>query len=190
MKIEDEREAALRTRLSPKRFRHCRSVAKLAARIAEAHGVDPERARTAGLLHDAAKELPKDERKALLHRNTPEGPDDLRDYPALWHAQAGAVLAEKEFGVTDPEILRAIRYHPTGHESFGPIGHVLFVSDYCEPYQKNPHHEEITELALRDLDAAVLRVIRLKIEYLFHKGRTIHPAIVGYWNRMIAAQKE
>jgi predicted HD superfamily hydrolase involved in NAD metabolism len=190
MKVVDEWETRLRARLSAKRFRHCRNVAELAVRIARAHGIDPERARIAGLFHDAGKELPENEKKALLHRKKPQGPDDLRDYPALWHAYAGAVLAEEEFGIDDAEILHIIRFHPTGHETFGPLGHTLFVSDYCEPYQKNPHHKELTELAIRDLEAAVIRVIRLKIEYLFHKKRTIHPAIVGYWNKMMTSKKE
>jgi len=187
---EREREEKLEGMLSPKRFRHCLGVAELARRIARDKGVDPERAWTAGLLHDSGKELPPEAKRALLHRRTPQEPDTILEYPALWHAFAGAALAEDQFGIGDAEILHVIRHHPTGHPSFGLLGHALFIADYCEPNQKNPRHEKLADLALRDLEGAVLGVIAMKMEYLFHKKRTIHHDIVDYWNAVVSRKKE
>ena len=90
MKLE-AKEAQLRKSLSPKRFRHCQGVAGLAGRLARIHGLEPERARTAGLLHDAAKELPLEKRRAVLAKECPRDLAELEAYPALWHAHAGAV---------------------------------------------------------------------------------------------------
>lgn len=182
----DGLEAQLRQWLRPKRFRHSRAVADLACRLGLVHQIDPERARVAGLLHDIAKDLKAAERKTLLERQDPAALVEARDYPALWHAYAGAVLARNEFGVVDPEILAAIRHHPTGHASFGPLGHALFIADYCEPAQGNPDHEALLAEAMRDLEAAARGVIRHKIEYLWETGRSIHPAIVGYWNALVS----
>ena len=47
--------AQLRRELDPKRFRHTMGVARAAAQLAQAHGVDPAQARLAALLHDCAK---------------------------------------------------------------------------------------------------------------------------------------
>jgi predicted HD superfamily hydrolase involved in NAD metabolism len=184
----DELETKLRERLSPERFRHSKSVAELAHRLAEKAGTDPQNAWIAGLLHDAAKELPPDGRRLLLERESPHELADYDKYPALWHALASAILAQKDYNVADPEILSVIRHHPTGHASFGPLGHAVFVADYCEPHQGNPDHEALTKQALCDLRAAARGVIRRKIEYLWETGRSIHPAIVAYWNALVSRQ--
>ena len=51
----------VRSRLSDKRYEHTINVKKMAVKLAKHYGTDPEQAALAALLHDAAKELPKDE---------------------------------------------------------------------------------------------------------------------------------
>jgi HD superfamily phosphohydrolase YqeK len=43
----------------------------------------------------------------------------------------------REFGVTDGEVLHAIRHHTLGDPGFGPIGLILFVADFCEPGRRH-----------------------------------------------------
>ena len=50
----------VRSRLSDKRYEHTINVKKMAVKLAKHYGTDPEQAALAALLHDAAKELPKD----------------------------------------------------------------------------------------------------------------------------------
>lgn len=190
MKSRAELEGRLRALLSPKRFQHSAGVARISVRLAEIHGIEAGRAWVAGMLHDGAKDLPAGECASLLEREEPEVLIEFHDYPALWHAHAGAVLARKQFGVEDPEVLAAIRHHPTGHASFGPLGHALFIADYTEPEQRNPDHEALLQEAWRDLEAAARGVIRHKIEYLWETGRSIHPAIVDYWNVLVSPEKQ
>ena len=45
----------------------------------------------------------------------------------------GAYLAEKEAGITDPEILDAIRYHTSGRPGMTLLDKVIYVADYIEP---------------------------------------------------------
>ena len=54
----------VRSRLSDKRYEHTINVKKMAVKLAKHYGTDPEQAALAALLHDAATELPKDERRA------------------------------------------------------------------------------------------------------------------------------
>ena len=56
----------VRSRLSDKRYEHTLNVKKMAVKLAKRHGVDENRAALAALLHDAAKEISKDEMRALM----------------------------------------------------------------------------------------------------------------------------
>ena len=56
----------VRGRLSDKRYEHTINVKKMAVKLAKHYGTDPEQAALAALLHDAAKELPKDEMRAIM----------------------------------------------------------------------------------------------------------------------------
>jgi predicted HD superfamily hydrolase involved in NAD metabolism len=173
----DER---IRRVLSPERYRHCVGVAELAMRLAALHGVDPERLRAAGLLHDVAKELTAEEMERVFREHDETGFEEMADLPKLWHASVSAILAEEDYGVADREVLDAIRHHPTGHPSFSTLGDLLFVADYCGPGRPAEGGEEIARQAETDLEGAVLEVIRRKIEYLRQRGRNIHPGILDY----------
>ena len=56
----------VRSRLSDKRYEHTINVKKMAVKLAKHYGTDPEQAALAALLHDSAKELPKDEMRAIM----------------------------------------------------------------------------------------------------------------------------
>ena len=55
------RKAELKTRVSSKRFKHIMGVADTCEQLAEQYGVDPKKARLAGLLHDWDKGMNDDE---------------------------------------------------------------------------------------------------------------------------------
>ena len=82
----DERKQLLAARLKPSRFRHSLGVAETAAQLAARFGVDAEAARTAGLLHDCAREFPNEAMRAEADkRQIPYGPIE-RAMPLLLHA--------------------------------------------------------------------------------------------------------
>ena len=62
----DEAKRLAKKNLSPKRYEHTCNVRKLAVKLAKAHGADEKKAALAALLHDIAKELPRD-RFCLLY---------------------------------------------------------------------------------------------------------------------------
>ena len=57
----DEAKALVKSRLSEKRYKHTINVKKMAVKLAKRWGADPEKAAMAAILHDSAKELPKQE---------------------------------------------------------------------------------------------------------------------------------
>lgn len=83
----------------------------------------------------------------------------------LWHAPVGAFLVEKEVGLTDEDILNAIRYHTSGRPGMSSLEKVIYVADYIEPGRKFPGVEEVRELAEQDLDKALLQALKIRLAF-------------------------
>ena len=85
-------------------------------------------------------------------------------------------MAEHEYGVEDPDILSAIRWHTTGHPDMTPLEKIIFVADYIEPNrQQAPHLKTIRHLAFMDLDEALRVILKDTLDYL----DSIHGEIDG-----------
>ena len=61
MITEQEAKRLAKRNLSEKRYAHTMNVRKLAVRLAAKNGVSKEKAALAAILHDIAKELPRNE---------------------------------------------------------------------------------------------------------------------------------
>ena len=90
-----------------------KGVMETAVILADRFGADPVKAELAAILHDVAKYWPVQK----LHQMMVEhalSEELLRYDKQLWHAEVGAFVAEHEYGVTDTDVLNAIRYHTSG----------------------------------------------------------------------------
>jgi len=157
------------------RYAHVVRVARLAERLAVAHGVDPRRARIAGLLHDLAR-LYSAER--LLHECAERGlgiDAFERATPIVLHARLGAELARERFGVEDPAILSAIRKHTVADAVMSPLDVVLYLADGLEPGRDFAERPALAALAFEDLDGALRAVLASSIAYLRERGQPISP---------------
>jgi predicted HD superfamily hydrolase involved in NAD metabolism len=172
--VEGSREEKLAALLTEKRYAHSVSAAAEAARLAPYYEVDEEKAYTAGLLHDCGKDLPYKDAKALPF--TPGFEPDAEELAskALIHGPASAALAAEVFGVDDPEILGAVRYHITGRPDPSPMDFVVMAADCIEPAREFPGAEKLRELATVDPDAAVVAWILLKVESATRDGDKPH----------------
>jgi predicted HD superfamily hydrolase involved in NAD metabolism len=132
--------------------------------LAPYYEVDEERAYTAGLLHDCGKDLPYEDAKALPFSPGLEPDAEELANKALIHGPAGAALAAEVFGISDPEILGAVRYHITGRPDPAPMDFVVMAADCIESTREFPGAEKLREVATADLDAAVVAWILLKVE--------------------------
>ncbi len=164
-----------RGRLSAERYGHTLRVAQTAERLARLHGLDPRRARLAGLLHDAAREMPPERLLELAERwGVPVGPFERRN-PKLLHGPVAAELVRRELGLSDEEVLRAIREHTTGSPGMGPLSLALYVADKIEPGRDYPSVKKLRELARADLREAALEALRRAVAYNERRGRKTHP---------------
>lgn len=157
--------------LTMKRLLHSLNVCRLAVELAAAHRLPLETAAVAGILHDCAKDLPAPE----VMRLAEQAGDPLLMQPALAHGPAGAILAARQFGITDPEIMHAIQCHTTGCNDMSALDRIIFIADKVEPARTYQHLDEIRRLAPTDLNAA-MRVCLDEIGYfLDREGIPAHP---------------
>jgi len=170
----DDAESYARERLSDKRYAHTLRVAETAEHLAKLHGLDPERARLAGLLHDTAREVGKEELLRVAEEDgLPVGGFE-RERPILLHGPVAAELAMEDLGVEDGEILDAVRAHTTGEPGMGPLALALFVADKIEPGRGQPGVEDLRELASVSLHRAARAALEDSISYNERRDRPAH----------------
>lgn len=189
MRTDSECIEIIKGRLKEQRFIHSLNVADCARELAIKFGADPQKAYTAGILHDSCKNLePSVQLQYLLENNV-----ELSEYelaaPKLFHAICGAVFAEKEIGCTDKEILDAIRYHTTGRSNMSLLEKVVFIADFIGKERDYDGVEIMREKASRSLDEAIIEGLSFTIIDLIKKERLVHPDTMGAYNAALLAYK-
>lgn len=165
--------------LSEKRWQHTKNVKKMAVKLAKHYGADPEKAAMAAILHDAAKELPRERLlqifadNAIIAENAPQRP------APVWHGVAAAILAETEWGVTDPEILSAIRCHTTGKPGMSLLDKIIYMADMTSAERNFPGVEKLRKDELKDLDKTLCGALKQSIDFVKEKGGALDPMTVA-----------
>jgi predicted HD superfamily hydrolase involved in NAD metabolism len=163
-----------RSRLSKKRYTHVLGVADTAERLARIHGLPPEKARLAALLHDVARESGPEE---LLESATSYGIEVdsfTKERPMLLHGPVAAEEARREIGVEDQEVLEAVRVHTTGGREISPTALAVYVADKIEPGRDYPSVGRLRELAERDLYETAASILRATEAHNANRGKPTH----------------
>lgn len=157
-----------RAALSQKRYSHVCGTMRAAAELSQLWKQDAAKAQIAALLHDCAKCLPPLVQEVLSGDETGIVP--------VYHAFAGAVVARMDYGITDAEVLRAIRLHTTGDWGMTSFDALIYAADLIEPMRDFPGVEEYRNRISPDLDA-FMRYALLRVSQLIErKGKRAHPA--------------
>ena len=183
-----EIETDLSNKLSIKRFIHTLGVVNSAMYLAKKYGANIEDAHLAALLHDCAKEIPLLEMRDLV-ADLPCDQDMLHS-GALLHGLAGMVLANTQYGVTNPDILEAIRVHTTGKENMSKLDKIIFLADYIEPNRNFPGVNDIRLAAEQSLDSGVLCGFVMTIRHLIDSGDSIYPLTILSRNDLLRHMKK
>lgn len=158
---------ALEKSLDSKRYEHTLGVEFTAAALAMRYNGSVYNAQLAGLLHDCAKCLPIDKMVSICEKNQIDVTDIEKRNSSLLHSKVGSFLAEKEYGVTDSDVLNAIYNHTTGRPGMSLLEKIVFVADYIEPGRTNaPNLQEIRKLAFTNLEQAMIRILQDTLSYL------------------------
>lgn len=164
--------------VSEKRRSHIERVAELMERWAYELGVPPEDARAwrdAALLHDALRDAPESELRALVPRT---------DFaPEMLHGPAVAARLERD-GDRRLEMLDAIRWHTVGSAEWKRLGRALFMADFLEPGRRFARADRayLAAKVATDFDGTFRQVVRMRIEHALREGHTLFPETVSLWN--------
>lgn len=181
-----EAKDLVKGRLSEKRYQHTLNVKKMAVKLARRYGVQEEKAALAALLHDAAKEIPKEEMKALMvqYPQYAEG-GESRPVP-VWHGVCAAILARTEWGVTDEAVLSAIACHTAGKPGMTKLDKVVYLADMTSKERDWPGVNKLRKLEMKDLDAAMLAALKQTNDFVLSQGKPLDPMSKAAYDDILA----
>jgi predicted HD superfamily hydrolase involved in NAD metabolism len=166
----------MKEELSDDRFEHTIGVMYTAESLAMRYGVDMTKAAVAGLLHDCAKCIPNAQKLKMCKKHDIEITEMEEKNPSLLHAKLGAYMAEAAYGVEDPEILSAIKWHTTGKPDMSMLDIIIYMADYIEPNRdKAPNLKQIRKLCFENIEEALYQVLEGTLEYLGNRPDMIDP---------------
>jgi predicted HD superfamily hydrolase involved in NAD metabolism len=178
----------LEAQVPPSRVQHVLGVEQMAIALAHAHSLDRKQAALAALLHDLAKYFKP---QTLLNLATEAGlPLDPVDEanPHLLHADVGAIVAQREFGVTDADVLAAIANHTLGSPGMNALSCVVFLADTLEPGRGDTAElNHLRTISQQNLTKAVWMTCDYTFKYLLDSGRLIHPRALQTRNWFLQA---
>lgn len=170
---EQDFEEKLKSILSPSRFEHSIGVRDTAIKMAEIFGADVKKAEIAGLLHDNAKNM--DSLYDRCRDLEVELDEVEQENIGLVHAKLGAETAKCLFGITDPEIINAIRWHTIGRPDMSLLEKIVFIADLAEPGRDFPELDLLRKLAFSDIDKALFECVRRTVAVNEKRNHPIHP---------------
>ena len=168
---------------------HIYRVVEIARELAVCHGIDQEQAALAALAHDVARAMTDGE---LLRRaagmGLPIGVVERR-VPILLHGPVGAEILQQEAGLTDISIYKAVYWHTTANPDLDELGKVVFIADKLDPAKIDsyPYLPQIRQMALQDLDRAILHFLTRQAMDRLNRGELVHPVMVETRNALLAA---
>jgi predicted HD superfamily hydrolase involved in NAD metabolism len=182
-------EGYLKTKLTPQRFEHSMGVMNTMEELSVVYNLNRDQAMLAGLLHDAAKELPPSEWMRLVSQDEELLRDSqLYDYHRYLHGPVGTIMIQGDLQIVDEEVCGAVATH--GYygpwEAFNrPLSWCLRMSDILEPGRNWRDNRWLKDLVtpLRQatyggqLTEAALLITQRLIAWYETEGVAVHPNI-------------
>ncbi len=170
--------------ISDKRLDHCLSVAKLAYEIAKANHLEhPHRYYAAALFHDVGKLRDPQKEKEIVDKYYPK----YSNMPEFsYHQFVSAYIAENVFGVSDPSMLNAIRFHATGNDNMDLMAKIVYAADKIEPTRAFDSSELIKAM-MKDAETGFITVLKANKEFLEkHRGDINNPLTSKCFNKYLS----
>lgn len=179
----DKIKKYLKRKLTGEKYRHTIGVLNISIKLAKKYKVNMKKTILSALLHDAGKEIKNN--KKYLEILIPKLDKYERKIKPLWHNKLGEIIARKEFGIKDREILSAIRKHSTGDVKMSKLDKIIYISDIIERNRNFKGVDLIRRLTFSDLNTGFMYALAKKINYVLNKKGLIHPRSVYAWNKCV-----
>lgn len=170
---EQKARRLAKKRLSAKRYQHTLNVRRMAVKLAKRWGADPEKAALAALLHDTAKELPREEMLQILNDNAIIAENAQNRPSPVWHGICAAILAQTQWGVEDEEVLSAIRCHTTGKPGMSLLDEIVFLADMTSAERDYPEVDYLRKLEKKDIHQAIREALEMNLQWLEESGKPV-----------------
>lgn len=179
----------LKSEVKASRYEHSLSVMNFSVELAKYYGVDEEKARVAGLLHDCAKYKDTDKilQKAKEFDIIIDG--DLNHTIKVLHALLGYYIARDEYGIEDEEVLLAIKNHALGRENMSDLEKIVFYADFAEPLRTYSMAEKLREFKYEGLTKAAYEAVNYNLCYILEEGLYVHPQSLKTRNSLLLELK-
>lgn len=168
-------------KLPEKRIIHTANVVVTAMKKAKELNLDYEKVRIAATLHDCAKyDSPDNYAGFTLPSDVP---------PPVVHAFLGAFVAEKVLGVTDADIIDAIRYHTSGKADMTTLSKLIFVADMIE---KGRNYEGVDKLRAeyeKDFESAFRLCLKEEVLHLLNKRQYIYAETLSAYDYYVKEKR-
>lgn len=159
----------LKENLKPSRYEHTLGVAETAKKLAKLNNVDEKKAEVAGLSHDVAKNLSKEEMLKIIKENNIKLSLVEENNMNLWHSIIAPIVAKGKLNIDDEEILESLRWHTTGKENMSKLEKIIYIADMIEPSRSFEGLEEIRKATFENLDKGVYVGLTHSIRFLVDK---------------------
>ena len=153
---------------SDKRKKHTYGVYETAVTLARRYGADEGKAGEAALFHDLFKGAPEQTLNCYLEYFNMD--DRYHGNANLAHGKIAAAVMERDHGITDYDVLNAVRFHTTGRAGMSTLEKIIYLADSIEPGRDYPGVEEIRALAYKSLDEACILLMERTIEHVNGRG--------------------
>ena len=171
--------------LDKKRFEHSLNVELEAIKLSQIYSSDIEKARVAAIAHDVAKAHSDEELLRMAQSYSLKIDEIEYNFPQLLHGPVAANICSTEFGISDLDVLNDIKYHTTGRKSMSLLEKIIYLSDVIEPGRDFPGISDIREIALKDIDRALILACNSTLIYITKKNYLIHPLTIEFRNSLL-----
>ncbi|MBQ9756042.1 MAG: nicotinate (nicotinamide) nucleotide adenylyltransferase [Clostridia bacterium] len=162
----------IKDNLPEKRIIHTANVVITALKKVRELKLDSEKVRISATLHDCAKYMDYTKVEGFI---LPDGVPK----PVV-HAFLGAFVAENILGVTDMEIIDAIRYHTSGKANMSLLGKLIFVADMVEEGRDYQGVDKLRELyEKQDFESCFVECLKEEFLHLINKKQYIYSETVN-----------
>ncbi len=171
--------------LSLKRFQHSIAVAYQAKILAEKHGADASKAYIAGLVHDACKEIPKNEQLKIINEFGIILTDVEKKEPNIWHGYAASGYIKEKWGIADEEICSAVKFHTCGKGGMSLLEKIIFIADLTSADRDYPDAPKIREISMYNLDEAIYNCYLYIIPFILNRRGFISQNTLDCYNSAV-----
>ncbi|KXZ40128.1 putative HD superfamily hydrolase of NAD metabolism [Alkalithermobacter thermoalcaliphilus JW-YL-7 = DSM 7308] len=176
----------LKNMITQERMIHSIGVSDTAKKLAKIYGEDIYKAQIAGLLHDCAKCLDKEQMMYYVKKYNIYLDQIQIKEPELAHGIIGAYVCKDVFKIDDEDILSSIIYHTTGKEDMTKLEKIIYIADFIEPNRDYPGVDKLRDVAFNEgLDKSLLMAFDNTIKYVISIKKVIHPITVKARNYIL-----